>query len=90
MKYTIYARSEPVCPFCEAAKKLAYVELLDHKVVDIGKDITAGQFLEMFPDQRTIPLIMAEDDNGNVVRVGGYEDLKRRLELMKTTVEIKL
>ena len=88
MKYTIYSKEN--CMYCLGAKKLANEELLNYKVINIGTDITVDEFKAKFPEQKTAPLIMAEDDAGNVTKVGGYQEFYNRIMSMKTTVEVKL
>jgi len=88
MKYTIYSKEN--CMYCLGAKKLANEELLNYDVINIGTDITVDEFKAKFPEQKTAPLIMAEDDAGNVTKVGGYHEFYNRITTMKTTVEVKL
>jgi glutaredoxin len=40
----------------------------------IGKDITREEFLEKFPEARTVPQIVMDDE-----LVGGFEELAKRL-----------
>lgn len=80
-KYYIYGRTTPPCPFCEGAKLLASTKALDYVYIDIGKDIQAEEFMEMFPDQRTVPLVFGEDDTGERVRIGGYQEFKAHIDI---------
>jgi glutaredoxin len=50
------------------SKKLPFVE------VKIGVDITRDEFMEKFPNARTVPQIIFEGEH-----IGGYDQLKARL-----------
>jgi glutaredoxin len=88
MKYIIYSKEN--CMYCLGAKKLAHEELLKYEVIDIGTGIAVEDFKAKFPEQKTAPLIMAEDDAGNVTKVGGYKEFYDRIMSMKKNVEINI
>ena len=54
------------CPYCVKAKQLVpeYTEIV------IGKDITREEFLDLFPNAKTVPQIIIEGEH-----IGGYTDL---------------
>ena len=83
-KYYIYGRTNPPCPYCEGAKLLASTELLEHVYIDIGTDIEMDEFRSMFPDQRTVPLVFVEDENGVRTKIGGYQEMKTYVDSQKT------
>jgi glutaredoxin len=74
MKFYLYGRTNPPCPFCKNAKQLLDSKGSDYVYIDIGKDIQLSEFSEMFPDQRTVPLIIVEKD-GEREKVGGFTEL---------------
>ena len=76
MKLIIYTRTNPPCAFCEGAKLFASDNGYTYETVVIGEDIMMEEFVETHPDVRTIPLIFSEDDQGNQVKIGGYQELK--------------
>jgi glutaredoxin len=63
------------CPHCVKAKTLLQVRGLEYSEVVIGKDITREEFMEAFPNARTVPQIIFDDKN-----IGGYEELVQKLK----------
>lgn len=88
-KFFIYSRSNPPCPYCEGAKLLASTEMLYFNVIDIGKDIQVDEFTEMFPNQKTVPLIIVEED-GLRSQIGGYTEFKKYIESQNLTEGLTL
>lgn len=76
MKLIMYTRTNPPCAFCEGAKIFAQDNSYQYHTIDIGTDITLEEFTEMYPDQRSIPLIFLETATGDRVKIGGYQELK--------------
>jgi glutaredoxin 3 len=71
MKAVIYSKDD--CPYCDNAKillKAKQIEFTEHKV---GRDLTRDEFLEQFPNTRTVPQIYVDDEY-----VGGYDQLAAR------------
>jgi glutaredoxin 3 len=64
--------SQPNCEWCTKAKQLLFKKNLPYVVRQIGRDITKEQFLEIFPDAKTVPQIM---DGPNYI--GGYDALEK-------------
>ena len=62
--------SKPDCPYCVRAKTLLNAKGIMFTESIIGRDVLREDFAEMFPDQKTVPLIFID---GN--RIGGYTDL---------------
>lgn len=58
------------CIYCTKAKLLLESKKLEFTEVRIGIDITRGEFLEQFPDARTVPQIIFEGK-----AIGGYDQL---------------
>lgn len=70
MKILIYTKKD--CSFCDSTKIFLRNENLDYTECEIGVDITREDFISLFPEQKTVPLIFIND-----VKVGGYNDLIR-------------
>jgi glutaredoxin len=67
--------SKPNCGWCESSKTLFGQRNLLYTEYQIGRDITREEFLEKFPNARTVPLILIE---GKVI--GGYNDVVTYLD----------
>jgi glutaredoxin len=89
-RYDIYSKRD--CIWCERAKHLLsrnntpYVE---HFVLDtsepvvvevLGNSITKLELLEMFPNAKTLPIILKDGQ-----MIGGYEDLIGHLDATETS-----
>jgi glutaredoxin len=90
MKYIIYSRTNPPCPYCEGAKLIASHGSVVYQVIDIGKDIMMEEFRELFPEQRTVPLIFVENDQGERTKIGGYNEFKSYVESQKAVKGLEL
>lgn len=73
MSIVIYSKDN--CPWCERAKDLMNVKGEKYNEIKIGRDITRDEFLEQFPNVRTVPYIVY---NGTVLP--SYEALKEQYE----------
>ena len=62
--------SKPNCSYCLKAKNLLTLENIPYTESVIGEDITREDFMSLFPDQRSVPLIFV---NGE--KIGGYNEL---------------
>ena len=69
MRVIIYTKDN--CPFCVRAKQLLSIKKTDYTEVNIGKDITREDFISLFPEVKTVPLIIIDE-----VKVVGYEQLR--------------
>lgn len=58
---TIKVYSKDACPFCDRAKDLLTNKGFLFEEVKIGTDITREEFMEQFPNVRTVPYIMMGD-----------------------------
>jgi len=83
MSFTIYTRNDPPCPYCEGAKLIFQTEGIAYKEIVIGRDIQREEFMDTYPDVRTIPLVLIQED-GLFVKVGGYQELKEYVRQKKT------
>jgi glutaredoxin len=70
---TIYSKDN--CPWCDRAKELLTQKGETYEEFKIGRELTREEFLEQFPNVRTVPYIMID---GNVI--GGFEQLRSRYE----------
>jgi len=76
MKIMMYTRNDPPCPYCEGAKLICSVNGYDYEQNIIGEDIMMEDFMEMYPGQRTVPLIFVTED-GFTQKIGGYQEFKK-------------
>jgi len=58
------------CGYCTQAKMFLQGKNLEYTEVRIGKHITRDEFLEQFPEARTVPYVTINDEV-----VGGYSQL---------------
>ena len=72
-KYIIY--SKPSCGYCLQAKQLLEMEQLSFEYKQLGTHYSLQEFMEMFPNARTFPMIVKDG-----VLVGGYNDLAESLK----------
>jgi glutaredoxin 3 len=63
------------CPFCDQAKSLLTLKGIEFEERKIGDGYTREDLLEAVPTARTVPQIFL---NGELI--GGFTDLKKRLE----------
>lgn len=66
--------SKDNCPYCVKAKNLLNARGIEFTEIKIGVDITRDEFLETFPDARTVPQIILGGEH-----VGGYDMLAIKL-----------
>jgi len=69
----IYSKDQ--CPWCERAKSLLELHNVTYNEIKIGREITREEFLEQFPNTRTVPQIYVGE-----TRVGGYDDLSASIK----------
>lgn len=70
MKIEIY--SKPSCTYCINTKMFLQSKELEYTEFTIGKDLTRNEFLEKFPDARSVPQVLIDG-----VLIGGYEQVKQ-------------
>jgi glutaredoxin len=63
------------CSYCVKAKNLLRLVEIPYVESIIGQDITREDFIDLFPEHRSMPLIFI---NGE--KVGGYNELLDHLE----------
>lgn len=62
------------CPYCIKSKTLLQSKGLEYTETKIGSDITREEFLDLFPNARTVPQIIFNEE-----LVGGYDELVKKL-----------
>jgi glutaredoxin 3 len=67
--------SKDNCPYCVKAKNLLNAHGIEFTEIKIGVDITRDEFLEAFPNARTVPQIILEGEH-----IGGYTKLVEYLK----------
>ena len=70
---TIYSTDN--CPWCDRAKELLTQKGETYEEIKIGREITREEFLEQFPNVRSVPYIIIDE---NVI--GGFEQLRSHYE----------
>lgn len=68
MNVVIYSKDN--CIYCDRAKAFFRSNNMPFSEVKIGKDIIAEEFVEQYPDQKTVPLIFVDGE-----KIGGYQSL---------------
>jgi glutaredoxin 3 len=68
VKAEIY--SKDTCPYCDRAKTLLSSKQIEYTEHKIGRDLTRDEFLERFPNARTVPQIYLDNQY-----IGGYDSL---------------
>lgn len=66
--------SKDNCTYCVQAKNLLKLEQIPYTESLIGKDISREDFIDLYPEHRSMPLIFI---NGE--KVGGYNELREYL-----------
>lgn len=68
MSAVIYSKDN--CPYCDKAKSLLESANIEYTEYKIGRDLSREEFLEKFPNTRTVPQIYLDE-----VYIGGYDKL---------------
>lgn len=71
----IIVYSKPDCPYCVKAKALLHIKQQPFTESVIGQDILREDFVSLFPDVRSVPLIVIDG-----VKIGGYDKLVEWLD----------
>lgn len=71
----IIVYSKPDCPYCVRAKAVLEQKQLAFTEVQLGKDMLREDFMSLFPDVRSVPLIVIDG-----VKIGGYSNLVEWLD----------
>ena len=70
----IYHRVSPPCTYCLKAKALVENRFLDHKLYEIGKDISREELMAKFPRAQSVPVVVVGGE-----WIGGYTELHKHL-----------
>lgn len=73
MNVLIYSKRQ--CPACTKSKALLDMKGISYRESIIGEDILREDFVELFPEQKSVPLIIIDG-----VKVGNYEQLREHLD----------
>jgi glutaredoxin len=68
MSIVIYSKDN--CSYCLKAKNFLRLEGIEFTELLIGKDITREDFMDKFPEQKSVPLIINNEE-----KIGGYNEL---------------
>lgn len=68
MQAVIYTRDN--CPYCVSAKNFCNQNGISFSELKIGSDIIVEEFQEIFPEQKSVPLILIDG-----VKIGGFTEL---------------
>ena len=66
----IVVYTKDACPSCNKAKALLALKGKTYTEVNVGQDIIREQFMNLFPNVKTVPFIIIDG-----VQIGGYDKL---------------
>lgn len=69
MSVLIYSKRQ--CPACIKAKALLDIKGISYKESIIGEDILREDFVELFPNQQSVPFIVVDGK-----KIGGFDQLR--------------
>ena len=72
--------SKPKCKYCDLAKNLIEDSGDVVYTKEIGKHISRDDFINEYPDVKTVPLIF-EASRFDYELIGGYEELKKHYDI---------
>ena len=70
MEVTIYGKDN--CPYCDMAVKLSNRQGFNTTYKKLGTDFDALEMAEQFPNARTFPQIIVDDN-----KIGGYTEFEK-------------
>jgi len=70
---TVYTKAD--CKYCTYAKQLLRSKQIEYEEVKVGIDIPRDTVVQLFPNVRTLPIIVVKG-----VNIGGYENLVQYLK----------
>lgn len=78
--------SKEGCKYCDMAKQLADASSIKYEEMTVGAtikhDVDRIDFMNQFPDIRTLPLIVKVDSNGEISeRIGGYAEFSNYVQV---------
>lgn len=78
MNVLIYTKKP--CQYCDKAKNLMKTKSISYTEIELGIDMFKEDFMALFPEQRTVPLIIIDEE-----KIGGYEQFKQWINSTSTT-----
>ena len=66
-KATVYGRTDPFCVYCEQAKNLLSMKNIPFEFVDVGKDITKEELLEMGMNEGLVRISVGIEDVNDLI-----------------------
>ena len=63
------------CSYCTKARELLDERDISYEYIQLGVDVTKEEFVQKFPGQKTVPVIVAHG-----MKVGGYSELVDYIE----------
>ena len=63
------------CSYCTKARELLDERDISYEYIQLGVDVTKEEFVQKFPGQKTVPVIVAYG-----MKVGGYSELVDYIE----------
>lgn len=70
---TIYGK--PSCGYCNMSKTLCETKNVEYTYKELDVDYDADQFQELFPNARTFPQIIVDEET-----IGGFNELREYFE----------
>jgi len=85
-KYVLYVKNN--CPFCHSAVELLSEKEINHELISIGTcPDTLFDSLKKAYGQKTVPMIFEQVSDTGYDFIGGFTDLKAKLEVAPADVE---
>lgn len=78
--YVIYTMDN--CSYCSEAKMLLKNKGMTFSEIKLGKDISRADFLNRYPSQRTLPMILIDG-----ARLGGLNELKAHFDMSQNKTQ---
>jgi glutaredoxin 3 len=72
MNIVMYTRKNPVCTFCESAKKLLTEKQIPFTEYVIPEDVDRDSVKEAYPDAKTVPVVVIDGK-----WIGGFTELQQ-------------
>lgn len=73
MSAIVYTKDN--CPYCVKAKALLTIKQVPFTEVKLGVDMQREDFIALFPEQKTVPLIIMDG-----VKYGGFDRLTEHFD----------
>lgn len=67
------------CPYCVQAKDLLKIKAKDFQERVAGQDFSKEQLEQLLGPVRTLPQILQVNAHGDLIHIGGFQDLRKQL-----------